>query len=37
MMFQLRSVATELLLMPSGDGVATAGRSFEFVTIEVST
>ena len=35
-MFELRSVATELLAMPSGDGVSTAGPSFEFVTIEFS-
>jgi hypothetical protein len=35
MMFQLRSIATELMAMPSGDGVTTAGPSFEFVTIEV--
>jgi len=36
MMFDLQSVATELLAMPSGDGVTTAGPSFEFVTIHVS-
>ena len=36
MMFQLQTIATELLAMPSGDGVTTAGPSFEFVTIEVS-
>lgn len=36
MMFQLRSIATELMAMPSGDGVTTAGPSFEFVTIEVN-
>jgi ferritin-like protein len=36
MMFQLRSIATELMAMPSGDGVTTAGPSFEFVKIEVN-
>src|SRR5665213_1562634 len=36
MMFQLQSLATELLAMPTGDGVTTAGPSFEFVTIEVN-
>jgi hypothetical protein len=36
MMFELRSIATELLAMPSGDGVTTAGPSFEFVTSEVN-
>jgi hypothetical protein len=36
MMFELQSIATELLAMPSGDGVTTAGPSFEFVTIHVS-
>jgi hypothetical protein len=31
MMFELQSIATELLAMPTGDGVTTAGPSFEFV------
>jgi hypothetical protein len=35
-MFELRSIATELMAMPSGDGVTTAGPSFEFVTTEAS-
>jgi hypothetical protein len=36
MMFELQTIATELLAMPSGDGVTTAGPSFEFVWSEVS-
>jgi len=36
MMFQLQSIATELLAMPSGDGLTTAGPSFEFVTSDVN-
>jgi hypothetical protein len=33
-MFELESIAKELFAMPSGDGVSTAGPSFEFVPIE---
>ncbi len=36
MMFELQSIATELLAMPSGDGVTTAGPSFEYVSSKVS-
>jgi hypothetical protein len=36
MMFQLQTLATELMIMPSGDGVTTAGPSFEFVVSKVS-
>jgi len=36
MMFQLQSIGTELMAMPSGDGITTAGPSFKFVSIEVS-
>jgi hypothetical protein len=36
MMFQLQSLATELMAMPSGDGLTTAGPSFEFVKVEVN-
>jgi hypothetical protein len=36
MMFELQTIATELLAMPTGDGVTTAGPSFEFVSVEIS-
>jgi hypothetical protein len=32
LMFQLQSIATELMALPTGDGVTTAGPSFEFVS-----
>jgi hypothetical protein len=35
-MIQLQSIATELMAMPTGDDFTTAGRSFEFVKVEVS-
>jgi hypothetical protein len=34
MMFQLQSIASELVQMPTGDGVTTAGPSFEFVAAD---
>jgi hypothetical protein len=35
LMFQLPSLATELMALPTGDGVTTAGPSFEFVAIDL--
>jgi hypothetical protein len=36
-MFELRSIASELVTMPTGDGVTTAGPTFEFIALEVVT
>ncbi|MGB8196467.1 MAG: ferritin-like protein [Acidimicrobiales bacterium] len=37
MMFELQSIASELMTMPTGDGVTTAGPSFEFVKNKTMT
>ena len=36
MMFQLQSIATELMVLPTGDGLTTAGPSFEYVKVGVN-